>query len=75
MRPTLDLDASHIDEIDGIGYGVGTVNGVGHVTGIAQAKEALYKAADRVRATCGVRRATSHVAIEDAGRFRPHCAR
>ena len=64
-RLMLDLDVAHIN------YDVGTVNGVVHMMGIAQDEEELSRVVDHARAIAGVRRVANHVAIKDAGPFRP----
>ena len=64
-RLMLDLDVAHIN------YDIGTVNGVVHMIGIAQDAEELSRVVDHARAIPGVRRVANHVAIKDAGSFRP----
>ena len=64
-RLMLDLDVAHIN------YDIGTVNGVVHMMGIAQDAEELSRVVDHARAIPGVRRVANHLAIRDAGSFRP----
>ena len=64
-RLMLDLDVAHIN------YDIGTVNGVVHLIGIAQDDEELSRVVGHARAIPGVRRVANHVAIKDAGPFRP----
>ena len=64
-RLMLDLDVAHIN------YDIGTANGVVRLIGIAQDEEELSRVVDHTRAIPGVRRVANHVAIKDAGPFRP----
>ena len=64
-RLMLDLNVAHVN------YDIGTANGVVHMMGIAQDKEELSRVVDHARAIPGVRRVANHVAIGDAGLFRP----